>query len=128
MNIENKWVKLEDVEFNNSLMAISCDTRDFHCNCYSENISPVQLTSGYEFTIEKVKEILLNLKEKSGGEGKWRMLSFEKGDSGWDWKYIRVLKTKSGNYGISPRSKNSRFVKKDFFKYNKICDKYLHCH
>lgn len=126
------WIPLDEVIFDDTIEVLHCDTRDFGCSIGKyENEKPYQLTEGYVFTIEQVKEILFKLYNESGGNVEWRMLSFEKDKndrSGWDWKYIRVFKTDKG-YGIGHSWREQMtFVKKQFFKHHTVNQKYLNAH
>lgn len=125
------WIPLEEVVFDNTIQSIHCDTRDFNCNIVCEGKYTRKLTEGYCHSIAEVGSILKLLKAASGGNVKWRMLSFckdKKDVTGWDWKYIRIYKTEKG-YGISSgNAVNERFVNKKFFRRHIINHKYLNAY
>ena len=55
---------------------------------------------------------ILYLFDKSGGEGKWRMLCFKSLSCGWELKYIRFYKTK---YGFVACNREGKFKDKIFW-------------
>lgn len=119
------WIALEEVDFNDTLLYLSCDTRDFYCSSNYEggptkiDLSKLKKYPDFFFTIEEVKLTLTDLYTRSGGQGDWRMLAFKdtsKDRSSWDWKYIRVFKTVYGYLIGTSRNKDHQFYRKGFFK------------
>lgn len=128
----NNWVPLREVEFNENIERISVDTRDFACLVSNERDKDYSwLREGRLFTLDKVESILFKLMAESGGDVKWRMLSFENDHtdkSGWDWKYIRIYKTPKGYAIGTARKEDVTFVTKSFFDTHKVNQIHLHAH
>lgn len=127
---QGEWQRLETTPFSSPrIMSINCDTRDFHCGWTTEErenppdlyklTKNQQVIDRFFFTIGEVKEILLELREKTGGVDKdWRFLSFIDGNKtlggSWQFKYLRFYKTKWGWY-CQPRSE-MKIIKKKWLK------------
>src|SRR6185503_8425829 len=109
--MENKppvWTPFQEIDFNdNSILQYHIDTRDFHCYTSSENNDKdihfeklEKYPHKFFFTGDEVKNTIARLFHESGGENKWRMLMLEgEGEvisSGWELKYIRILRTEKG--------------------------------
>lgn len=98
----DNWISIEQIVISGDINIIHCDTRDFHClmredfvdtsDGKNRQISRVFYKKEYQMPESEVKEFLLNLKNISGGDAGWRMLSFNGVDDG-DWlKYIRLYR------------------------------------
>jgi hypothetical protein len=138
---QDEWQSLENTPFDSErIVSINCDTRDFHCgwtlDSNKENIDDLRTISKPEYrsrffmTIEEVKEILYDLRERTGGiEPKWRYLSFKEGNNtlggSWQFKYLRFYKSEFGWY-CRPRSE-SKVIRKEWLKLP-IDEEYLSAH
>lgn len=128
----DNWIKHTEVEYDNeSVKQIHVDTRDFHCLVMMEDHEEEvdlekfkKFDNDYFYTPSEVKNIIQYLFDKSGGEGKWRMLCFKKLTCGWDLKYIRFYKTE---YGFVACSREKKFKAKTFWT-SEIEEKYLGKH
>lgn len=90
----DEYESLPDAEF------IHCDTRDFHILCVDDNqaetLKNIRNVAGYgtlsdcKFTKEEILKVLKDLETRSGGKGRWRLISTESHPT---WlKYIRFIK------------------------------------
>ena len=138
---KDEWQSLETTPFDSDrIVAINCDTRDFHCGWWLKDIrdekpdlstiSKPEYRDRFFMTIEEVKEILYDLRERSGGKDKrWRMLSFKDGNQtiggGWQFKYLRFYRSELGWY-CQPRSE-MKVIKKEWLKLP-IEQEYLEAH
>ena len=103
-----EWKPISRLDYNDSIKQIHCDTRDFcaytDTDVYSQlpNMSTISAKhkEKFFFTIDEIKKVLLETKENSGGEKKWRFLAFigmEKSQlHSWDLKYLRFYWTENG--------------------------------
>ena len=123
------WKHLFEVDFNSEhTLYWVIDTRDFHVNCISnhymnkpEGLPDLEKLKKYPNRFfsdpDKMKRILINLYEKSGGEGEWRFISFKnqhkKKTDNWQLKYLFVFKT---DYGLLICDKDKKAVRKDLFE------------
>lgn len=122
IEIINDWVELSEVDFTDNATQIHCDTRDFGCFVLHSEIKKIadyptlKKYSAFFSTIDEVKDVLIDLYNRSGGAKNWRFLTFVNGYGGWV-KYIRIFKTESGYLmGVGEGQEKYRFFKKDFFK------------
>ena len=111
---QDRWQPLETTPFHSErVQVINCDTRDFHCGWKFEDtrenkphlgiITKDKHRDNFFTTIDEVKKILYDLRERSGGKDKeWRFLSFKDGHKtiggDWQFKYLRFYKTEYGWY------------------------------
>lgn len=101
---KNIWVNLDDVEMNDNVNQIHCDTRDFHCLVKEELIdikdgrAPEirKAVHKMEYQIPETEVIgwLNSIRDISGGkESKWRFLSFNNVGKDEIWmKYLRLYR------------------------------------
>lgn len=136
---QDEWQTLENTPFDSErIVSINCDTRDFHCGwtLVDNREDPPYLGTIAKYkdrffmTIDEVKEILYDLRERSGGsEPTWRMLSFKDGNNviggNWQFKYIRFYKSEHGWY-CQPSS-DGKIIKKEWLKLP-IEEEYLRAH
>ena len=105
--MEDNWKHINSFDITSDINTIHCDTRDFHCICYKQQLDVKdgkerEITKrfydkAYQIHENEVLNWLKNIENMSGGEGTWRMLSF---GSGW-LKYIRMYRNpKDTNYFI----------------------------
>lgn len=123
-NSGDNWIPLDQVTFSDVITRLSIDTRDFGCwltdkydpsedDLISADIIKKLKDSGkhYFLTIDEVKEIISYLFEASGGKKSWRHLMMKgkeaEDKSGWDLKYLRVLRIPEG-YLIGTRDSSQR--------------------
>lgn len=106
-NMNNNWVDIDSVVFDDKIIAMRVDTRDFHIitNNHQKTVNNldrlIQLNSNNTdkciFTIEEIEKYLKDLYKKSGGKSEWRYLSFiGKGKNvsqNWNLKYLSIYKT-----------------------------------
>ena len=125
---QEEWKSLENTPFDSKrIVSINCDTRDFHCGWRLEdnrneipNLSKLcKYPDRFFMTIDEVKEILYDLRERSGGvEPTWRYISFLDGrkkiGGSWEFKYLRFYKSEFGWY-CQPRSE-SKIIRKEWLK------------
>jgi hypothetical protein len=119
------WKYYEDVDFSDKTIArYNIDTRDFYCSVQTkEQIEEVKdsliekldtykidkypVTKFYH-TEQEVKDLIERFWRESGGDGEWRCLSLKsknKNVTGWNLKYIRIVRTEKGllvcnSYGV----------------------------
>lgn len=100
---KNEWIPFRELELNDEKFNVfSIDTRDFHCGYRFEEkphkdiLTLKKYPSRFFFTEKEVQELIERYYNESGGECDWRWFSFEKGDNGWDFKYIRIWRTDLG--------------------------------
>lgn len=129
---QDRWKKIEDFDFSNpDDKSISIDTRDFHAIGQKEIYHPIDLTKidklseRFYYTPEELKEMLIELKKRSGGDAKWRYLNFE-GYGEWV-KYLRIHRYEKGLLICDNGKENTRAFNKEFFKGN-INKEYLSAH
>jgi len=138
---QNDWQPLETTPFDSDrVKVINCDTRDFCCGWMFEddrgkkkpNLHKVKKHHEKFFmTLEEIREILLELREKTGGtEPTWRFLQFDDGTKkglggNWQFKYLRFYKTDWGWY-CQP-SNDMRIIKKEWLRLP-INKRYLNAH
>lgn len=128
----DNWIKHTEVDYDNALInQIHVDTRDFHCLTMNEEHDEKidlenlkKFDNDYFYTPSEVKNIVQFLFDKSGGEGKWRMLCFKSLSCGWELKYIRFYKTQ---YGFVACNREGKFKDKMFWT-SEIEEKYLGKH
>ena len=128
---QDQWQPLENTPFDSDrVQSINCDTRDFHCGWRLDDkrknkphlgiISKEEYRNRFFISLEEVKEILIDLRKRSGGDDKkWRMLSFQKQNGsclggGWDFKYLRFFKSEFGWY-CQPREE-AKVIKIEWLK------------
>ena len=133
------WTKLEDLELTDTVQCIHCDTRDFHVilsHKEEEKIerSDLQTVLKYPkrflFSDSEIIDTLKDLKKRSGGSCKWRMLSFiddkrEMVGAGWQFKYLRFYRCEGGFVCLP--EEESGYIKKETFKMD-INEEYLSSH
>jgi len=122
------WTPLNQVDFSSSGTKYwVVDTRDFYVNTVSvdNNKIPAHLDldklskypNRFFSTSNKIKEILTNLYHRSGGEGKWRFLSFKnqnlKETDNWQLKYLFIFKTQ---HGLLICDRDKKPIRKDLFQ------------
>lgn len=107
------WTKLQEVEFDDTVQHLSCDTRDFSCTVRRldeptpewDEVPDLRVFLKYKdsffFTIDEVKAVLTRLWSQSGGdlESDWRFLQLENrrhATGNWQLKYVRVRATEHG--------------------------------
>jgi hypothetical protein len=110
---QDSWTPIEETPFLHvDLQVINVDTRDFHCGWMLEDtraikrsinkISKPQHRDDFFYTSTELMQLLLELRERSGGKVEWRMLSFTQNKKyiGGDWrfKYLRFYKSEHGWY------------------------------
>ena len=116
----NAWVSLKEI-LEILPDAFNIDTRDFYCINISsrkwsqeqkikftkifENFSILikKYPKRFDYTSEEIKTILTDLKEKSGNDCEWRMLSFsnfEKETNNWQLKYMEVIRISDNQFII----------------------------
>lgn len=119
------WKYYEDVDFSDKTIArYNINTRDFYCSVQTkEQIEEVKdsliekldtykidkypVTKFYH-TEQEVKDLIERFWRESGGDGEWRCLSLKsknKNVTGWNLKYIRIVRTEKGllvcnSYGV----------------------------
>lgn len=147
--MEDKWISIDELtEIPREVNEIHCDTRDFHCLLSTENLMESKekedkpLKKIFKKYLEDeshpevfitssgIIDILKKLKEWSGGNQDWRMLSFKKDSSlsdftGLWFKYIRFYRIKEDKFIISDRSGTAPFDWKKLFKEENIERRYL---
>ena len=121
------WIELDKVNYDNpEIKQIHCDTRDFctytDTQQYDEipNLKTVlKYKDRFFWTLDEIKETLIDLKQRSGGDKDWRFLSFKRRTDefvggGWEFKYLRFYLTEHG-WICRPRN-DMQIVKKSTFK------------
>jgi hypothetical protein len=100
MEEKDEWVYFKEIDWdcpkNNRF---NVDTRDFHCGYFWEDSQHRDIHKLNKYpdrffhTRSELETLLVRLYEKSGGPGKWRMLSLLGGDyrtDNWRLKYLRI--------------------------------------
>ena len=99
-----EWIKIENFDFEEA-KCVHVDTRDFHCTDGGfimpfsyKDIRNMKIKNPDMFLSDtELKEVLLNIKLFSGGDAKWRMLSFNIPNcERWEMKYVCSFKSKYG--------------------------------
>lgn len=114
MEINNNIVDyqpLSGIDFGNTgIQTFYVDTRDFHCKMITssnhEHVSKIDIDKILKYsdrffhTTDEVQQLINRYKSESGGDVKWRYFSLdgngEKQTSGWQMKYITILRTQHG--------------------------------
>lgn len=110
------WEHIDNFEITDDINIIHCDTRDFHCLCYSDELDTKdgkhrEITKRfydkkYQIKVDEIIPWLKNLETMSGGVKQWRHLCFDNSFYGW-LKYIRMYKNpKNKNYFIVCNGEN----------------------
>lgn len=127
------WNYIDEVEFDDTVKTIHCDTRDFHILTIDEPVTTELLDfaadtkrkpEAFEMCLfkdwEEIKEYLKGLEAASCGKGEWRFLSFDypyKGSHylahGWH-KYFRFAKLDEGWFAYTDCGNNYYVIRKDF--------------
>jgi len=108
MGITNGWIYIDEIEVDNTVNTIHCDTRDFHCTLRDDmidlkdakhpEITRVLHNPDYLIDESEIKDFIKNTETITGGKGSWRCMNFNgiKTSNGW-FKYIRMYRIKSGS-------------------------------
>ena len=128
-----EWIYIDEVEVNENIRGIHCDTRDFGVLTVEEPTSVEILDfvkdvkrkpEAYEQCLfdswEEIKKYLKDLENSTGGKGKWRFISFNypyKGAKylaqGWH-KYFRFAKIDDKWFAYTIEGGNYYVIRKDF--------------
>lgn len=110
--MQDKWIIYSELDLESNLTRI--DTRDFcgyNDSCEDEVMSKilVAVVKKYRsdnedtcFTKEQIKDSMDKIYVESGGQKKWRMLTFlgDKRSGSWIFKYLNIYKLKEDCYII----------------------------
>lgn len=129
------WKKFNIVDFDDSTnMQFHVDTRDFYVVTSKEAKTDLFLhkikkyPGRFFFTADEVRAILTRLWSESGGNVKWRHLSFQGegywNSRGWRLKYIRIYRTPLGLVMCN----NENFIMKRALWESPIDQRYLNAH
>ena len=109
----NNWIYIDNLNITDEVMAVHCDTRDFHCA-----LSDMPLKNDKEKYLRLKKELgkekflvdageitsfLKRIETFSGGKHDWRMLAFTKLNYGKNcWlKYIRFYRVENNKFIVT---------------------------
>lgn len=128
-----EWIYIDDVEVDENVQGIHCDTRGFDLLVVEEPTSIEILDfvkdvkrkpQVYEQCLfdswEDIKTYLKELEQATGGKGEWRFITFDypyKGAKylaqGWH-KYFRFAKIEEGWFAYTIEGSNYYVIRKDF--------------
>lgn len=113
-----EWIDIEkfdtdNIEIQNNIKGIHCDTRDFHIIAnIAINDKKLKDKVKHPNSIIKDTEIfkfLRNLYDKLGGKSKWQMVRNpkDKSDTSWNFKYIRFYRITNDEFIVTDNYENA---------------------
>lgn len=120
--MQDKWIPYSELDLEFNLTRI--DTRDFHG--YSDDCSDDEMKAIFEkvkqkyrddntdtvFTKQEIKDSMDKIYTESGGQKKWRMLTFsgDKRSGSWIFKYLNIYKLKEDCYIIEGKQNDNSIL------------------
>ena len=112
MNTIGQWMHLDSsTKISEEVGFINVDTRDFHCyfdakvpNEYIRDIA-TKAEDKYLISEEKIIDWILDLKQKTGGNGDWRHIELKNDHGGDRWlKYIWFVRVSDIHFVMMTRA------------------------
>lgn len=112
MNTIGQWMHLDSsTKISEEVGFINVDTRDFHCyfdaNTPNEYIRDIatKAVDKYLISEEKIIDWILDLKQKTGGNGDWRHIELKNDHGGDRWlKYIWFVRVSDIHFVMMTRA------------------------
>jgi len=120
--MKDKWISIKELDLDSNLTRV--DTRDF-CG-YNDDCKSGEMKDIFEkvklkyrkdnedtvFTKEELKSSLNQIYKESGGQKKWRLLSFvgDKRSGSWIYKYMNIYKLDEDCYIIEGKQNDNAIL------------------